>query len=168
MRFQTLGNKPAFISNTVLNGETSNQVVAGNICVLKLGGTDNGLAVVLPATAGAAKSNVYMYGVALETAPAGNNFSIQQYGYCRNVTLRRATRGASTDSWASGASMETNHYLLPETLGNGVSSGGTTSGAGIVAIMLAESLASYASSASATSDTRTMITQSIKAVLRML
>lgn len=168
MRFQTLGNKPAFVSNTVLNGESANAFAAGNLAILKLGGTSDGLAVVLPATAGAAKSNVYQYGIALEAAIAGTHFSIQQFGYCRNVTLRRATRAASSDSWTSAASMETNHYLVPETLGNGVSSGGTTSGAGIVAIMLAESVAAFAASASATSDTRTMITQSVKAILRML
>lgn len=168
MRFQTLGNKPAFITNTVKNGESSSQIRAGNLVILKLGGTDDGLAVVLPATAGAAKSNIYQYGVAIETANPGANFQIQQFGYCRNVTLVRASRAASTDSWASGASMETNHYLIPNTLGNGVSSGGTTSGAGVVPLLLAESLASYASSASNASDTRTLITQSVKAIIRML
>lgn len=168
MRFQTLGNKPPFIANMALNGEASASIVAGNMCILKLGTTDTGLAVVLPSTAGAAKSNVYQYGIALENAAPGVNFNVMQFGYCRNVTLRRATRAASSDSWASAASMETNHYLVPETLGNGVSSGGTTSGAGIVAVMLAESVASMAGSATATSDTRTMITQSVKAILRML
>lgn len=168
MRFQTLGNKPAFISNTVTNGEASATINAGNLCILKLGGADNGLAVVLPATAGAAKSNVYMYGVALEQAAPGVHFSVLQFGYCRNITLVRASRAASTDSWASVASLETNLYLVPNTLGNGFSSGGTTSGAGIVAAMLAESLAAVASSASNTSDTRTLLTLSAKAIIRMM
>lgn len=168
MLYQTLGNKPAFISNTVKNGEASSAFRAGNLAILKLGGTDDGLAVVLPATAGAAKSNIYQYGVAIEAANAGANFKIQQFGYCRNVVLVRSSRAASTDPWASGASLGTDSYLIPNTLGNGVSVGGTTSGAGIVPMLLAESVASYASSASATSDTRTLMTQSIKAILRML
>lgn len=169
MRAYTIGDKAETISFRVKNGESSSTIVKGTPVVLEVDGTDDGLSVVLPGSA-AANANSLVFGVAIASIAAGNYGEVQAFGFNRYSILRRQTRGASTDSWASGIAISVGVMLNIDTVNNCFStSGGTLAASAFLPFALAgESVASYASSASATSDTRTAITTSIKTFLRML
>ena len=170
MRFQKLTkDKPERVILQVKNAESSSAIPLGTPVVLNLNGTNDGLEVVLPASA-AAQVNSAVFGVSTEEIAAGKYGEVQCFGFCRQVVMRRLTRAASTDSWASTASQAVGVLFDVDTVNNAVSVGAASVGAtdflpwGI----LAESLPAIASSASATSDTRTAITTYVKAFLRMM
>jgi hypothetical protein len=153
----------------VKSDEASATIPRGTPVCLAMDGTDNGLAVVLPGTT-AANSNSLVYGVATADLAAGATGEVQAFGYCSYGIVRRGTRAASTDSWTSTASAAAQIMLNIDTLNNCFStSGGTLAASAYLPFaLLAESLASIAASASATSDTRTALTTSAKLFLRML
>lgn len=154
----------------IKNAESSSTIGRGRLVCLKHGtATNPGLDVVLPANAG---TGVFgnLFGVAINDVPAGKFGETQLFGSCEYAILRRATRGASTDSWASGASLAEGHILAVDTVNNCFSTSAASQAASLflpIAVMNS-SLASYASSASATSDTRTALTNAARVLLRML
>lgn len=170
MRFQTNGDKPTFIAVQVRNARASSGAIAtGAPVILALNGTNDGLAVVLPNEASVAGHSAFAYGIAVEPIAAGQLGECQVYGYNRNVTLFLSSRAASTDSWASRASIATGVGFALDTVNNCLSTVALTAALALGnASALAASIASAASSASATSDTRTAITTSAKVFLRML
>lgn len=153
----------------VKSAEASATIARGGPVCLALNATDDGLAVVLPGTT-AGQSNSLVFGVAQNAIAAGAISEVQAYGFANYGVIRRQTRAASTDSWASGASLAAGVMLNIDTVNNCFSTSGGTLGASafLPFALLGSSLASYASSASATSDSRTVITSSSKLFLRML
>lgn len=174
MRFQTLGNKSAFISNTVKNASSSVAIKKGQPLVLVLDGTDDGLTVVLPSGSSATLALAFPFGVAETDIPANEVGSAMQWGLCRYAMLVRQTRAASTDTWASEDTLAKGLALRMHTVANAFTTtpatlpSNTTITEQNIAAWLAQTLASYASSASSTADTRTAITVAVKAFLRML
>lgn len=183
----TLGAKPAFADFQAKNAESSASIPIGTPAILALNGTDDGLAVVLPATATATLSPLAMFGVARETVAAGKSGKFQTYGFCRNSILTVRTRAASTDSFSSVASIDTAAHLAVDTVNNAFVSTVATRTQKVVTnaisdtlaltlsdgafwppAILAESRASIAGVASATSLTATVSTAMVKTFLRLL
>lgn len=179
MNSQTLGDKRDFGSSRIRNDEASTSLVKGQPVILTLDGTEDGLAVVLPSTAGATKLN-FGYGVVSDdTVATGALGNVQRMGICLYNILVRATRAASSDSWTSSQSIASAVLLTIETVNNGWATqastrsiastvNGTVTDFAQAMAFLAETVASMAASATATSDTRTVITQAVKAFLKML
>ena len=172
MRFRQVGNKRDIVDVVVHNAETSAQIPAGTPIAFVMNGTNDGLDVVLPATAGAAKATSFAAGIALQNMNAGDYGDSQVFGFCQNVVLLRQTRSDSTGDWSSNATGFVTGLLLGiDTVHNAMSTL-ASSGATIYApiAVLAASVASWASTASsnATADTRTIITVATKAFIRMM
>lgn len=176
MRFQTLGNKPTFVSDFAKNGEASASITFGQPVVLKFNATDDGLAVVLPSSSSAAKANAFFYGVAMETLTPGQIGNAVRSGYCRYAILLRQSRTSASTDWVSEVSQDIGVHLTLDTVNNcfvtTVSSGTTATNAivsqsnNLVRVMLANTLASYASSGSATTDTRVLNTVAVAVYIR--
>jgi len=153
----------------VKNAEASATIGRGAPMILVLNGTNDGFDVVLPSTAGAAKSNAAIWGVSTENVTTGNRSDALSFGYCPYMLVSRATRGASTDSWASGASVAAFAVMSIDTLVNAFATAAATNATNVNAgVIMVDTLASYASSASATSDTRTALTTSARGFVRFL
>jgi hypothetical protein len=161
-----VGNKPEIMACVVKNADTVT-IPQGAPVVLAFNGTDDGIAVVLPTTSTAQKVVGFQYGVALEAISVSSYGEAQVFGYCQSLQLFRQTRSDSTGNWASEAARSVGEFLGISSAINGwVTVASTT--APLPIGVLAQSLATYASSASATSDTRTAITASVKAFVRMM
>lgn len=184
MRLNTVnGGKPERIASAIKNAESSSTISVGQPVVLVANGTDDGLAVVLPSTANSAqKSKGLLFGVALSNIAAGYPGEALVFGFHQSLRILRQTRAASTDVWASEAARSVGEFLSVDTVNNvfvtassaigalTVSTGAATVAVGVTnpQAVLMQTLASYASSASSTADTRTAITASVKAFVRMM
>lgn len=174
MRAKYAGNKADRIICTVRNGEASASLPKGTPVVLNIStasATDDGLSVVLPATAGVTNSFGLKYGVLTDTLVAGAYGESILFGVAAYALITRMTRAASSDSWTSSASQASGIGMGLDTINNafllGASIAGSIASNNMPAILL-DSLASSAASASATSDTRTVITNANRAFIRML
>lgn len=116
----------------------------GDFCSFALDGTDDGLAVI--AGAGTA---VTAAGVVGSNIPAGGFGVAQVYGICEATNVVRSTRAATTNSFASGASISNGETLGPNAWAVG-------------------SLAAFTGAASNSTDTRTAVVTPIKSFLRIL
>lgn len=154
----------------IQNGEASASIPAGTPVILSLNGTGDGFAVVLPSTAGAAKSNALAFGVAVNTLVTGQRDSAFAYGYSPYNILTIMTRAASSNSWTSSASISSFALLGIDTVNNAFSTISASAGSGNWGVMgvLIQSVASSAASATNTSDTRTAITNAVTAFIRMM
>lgn len=163
------GDRPETVFVVFKNGESSSSIPAGTPVCLVLNTTDDGIACVLPATGAGSKATTLLFGVAKEAVAASTYGKAQVYGFSTANILTRATRAASSDSWTSSASLAVGNILNVDTINNAWLISGT---AGVAAALpgaaLAETVASMAASATATSDTRTVITTSVKTFLRIL
>ena len=171
MRFKTVGNKRDVVGVVIKNAETSSDIGVGRPVTLALNGTDDGVAVVLPGTAGDAKNGAFKYGICLGDISVGEYGESQVFGYNEYAIIVRATRAASSDSFTSYASLASGIALGYDSINNClianasmVGSLGTLNGA----IVLAKSLASGAASATATNLTGTVVTGAAKVFLRMM
>lgn len=167
---KTVGNKRDIAAIVVRNAEASASIPAGTPVCFVMNGTNDGLDVVLPGTGAGVKATSFAAGIALTAMIAGAYGESQVYGFCQNVVLRRQTRAASTDAFSSNSDgFATGLLLQVDTVNNAVSTAASVGASGYQpAAILAESVASWASSASATSDTRTAITVATKAMIRMM
>jgi hypothetical protein len=157
------------ISLNIRNADTAS-IPRGSCVVLQAGdGTKDGMDVVLPSSA---TTGVYgaLYGVAMQDIAVGGYGEAAAFGFVPGVIIRRDTRAASTDSWASQASLAAWHVLAQDTVNNCFSTSAASQAASNFRpnALLASSLASYASSASTSTDTRTAITVAAKVFLRLL
>lgn len=167
---QNPGNKPDRMLVGAKNIESSASIPVGSPVMLAFTGTDDGIGVVLP-SGSAAKAHSYFFGVASKTMAVNEIAECQVYGFCQNIVLLRQTRAASTDAFSSNSDgFLTGTLLNVDTVNNAFStSGGTQAKSAFLPFaILAASVASWASSASATSDTRTALTVSGKAFLRAM
>lgn len=181
MRTQTLGDKRDFIAARVRNAEATATIPRGTPVALVLNATEDGLAVVLPSTAGAAKCTAVRFGVALDDILAGQLGEVQSYGLCNYVILVVNSR-ANTSGGSSFSSKDTLALLVAlsiDTVNNAFSTkASTTAFASTDAFslsafqdngaVLAQTVASLAAIATSTNETRSVITQAVKAFLRMM
>jgi hypothetical protein len=170
MRMKTVGNKRDIVALVVRNNSGAS-MPAGTPVNLELSGTNDGLDVILP-SASAAKADVLPFGVVLAAIADQQYGEAQVFGFCQNIVLLRQTRAASTDAFSSDANgfSALGVLLNVDTVNNAFStSGGTMAKSGFLPFaVLAATVGSWASSASATSDSRTAITVASKAFLRMM
>lgn len=180
MRIKQVGNKADRICVTVKNAESSSTIYAGTPVALVANGTDDGLAVVLPATSTAAKIAAFQYGVAIQDIAAGRVGEVCVFGVC-NVKLTLQTR-ANTSGGSSFSTADTvalGNALTIFSAGNVFSTIAQTAAvASTDALTLSnfeaakaaifQSVASAAGVATGTAETRTIITQSVKAFIRMM
>ena len=170
-----VGNKADLFAVVVRNADTVTIPLGTPVC-LNMNGTNDGLDVVLPHTGGATKAHAFAYGVVVSPAtpnlqgiPVNQYGEAQIFGFVNNCVLTRQTRSASTVSWNSEASIASYNILQIDTVANGFSTSGTQAATAYLPFaILQQSLASYASSVSATSDTRTAITANVKAFVRII
>ena len=157
-------NRPWKAIVTYKNGESSTSIVAGQCVVLSMSGTDDGYAVVLPSTAGAAKTASLFKGIAAPKAstisttpyavPPGTYFNVIIGGYCPTACLVLATKAASTAAWPSYAAGAIGDMLYCETVNNGLVNAGSVAANSLfngVAVLLQ----TYASATTAASSAYT-------------
>lgn len=169
MRMKSVGNKADILAVVIRNAEASAIIPLGTPVVLSANGTNDGLDVVLPSTAGASKMHSLAYGVTIGPVLSGGYGEALIYGFHNAVVLTRQTRPTSTDTWNSNASLASYILLNIESVGNGLQTGATLASTNFLPFaVLGQSLASYASSVSSTADTRTAITAAVKAFLRII
>lgn len=175
MRAKYVGNKADRIINIVKSGEATASIPRGTPLILNVtsvAGADDGLAVVLPSTAGNANSFGLRYGVGIQTMAPGEFGESIVFGVAPYALIVRGARTATSLSWASVASLSSVGVLLGvDTAANafviGASIAGSVESNGGQAILL-DSLASMAGSASASTDTRLTLTQGARIFVRML
>jgi hypothetical protein len=172
MRLPLVGNKGDLLQSPVKNADATlaGTMAVGTPVVLQLNGTDDGLAVVLPSTAGAAQTEACMYGVLTQALPYLQTGYAMRNGVVSNAVIVRATRAATTDSWSSSASIASWAALSVDTLNNGFTTVSASAGASRYQAfaVLAQSISSIAGTASATSDTRTALTVTGKVWINLL
>ena len=188
-----LGTKPDNYRVMVQNVDTV-AIPPGTPVFLVLNGTNDGVAVVLPSTGGATKAN-YFYGVYAEglALPVNDYGPAQVWGLFNSAVVIGQTRSASTANWSSLAAFSTGQALsvltsqnafqtfnMPTYYQTGSASTDTVSvGLGVlqpIALIAgfptvgtgSIATANMTSSASATSDTRTVITFGLKVLLRAM
>lgn len=163
------------------NAEASATIPLGTPVALAFNGTDDGLAVVLPSSSSAAKLNAFRFGVAVRDIAAGTVGEVQTYGLCNKVLLALQTRAgtsggssfASVDTVAQGVLLSINSVgnvfsTMAQTVAAASSDNQTLSNFDPGRIALAQSIASAAGVATASTYTITQITQYVKAFLRMM
>lgn len=170
MRLKLAGNKGDSLIAIVHNAEASATIPVGTPVVLKLNGTNDGLDVCLPATAGAVLSGSAYYGCVTTALTAGSYGESVIFGMVTNAVVTFMTRAASSNSWSSSASWAQGVILALDTVNNAFlsASASNTSGPNAIYAVLASSLPSSTASATTTSDTRTVITNSARVFVRMI
>jgi hypothetical protein len=162
------GDKRDVVSVLVRNDESST-ISRGTPVVLQLDGTQDGIAVVLPSTAGQLKTTTCSFGIALQDIAAGRYGKAQQFGFCDYVVLQGNTRAASTDSWSTIASGAAGVPLLVGTVDDDMYSAASIAASAFQPVAaLGASVASSAGSATTTANAATVITRTAKAVLRFM
>lgn len=164
MRLKQIGNKEDAIY-VVFRNTGGVTIARGDPVVLNLDGSSDGLNAT---KANTARAHSLMYGVSVDDYDDGSYGEAQVFGFCRQLNLVRATRAATTDSWASQASIAAYNWLTIETVYGGFSTLASSAATYTPFAVLGQSLASYASSASATSDARIAIVVPVKGFVRML
>ena len=169
MRFKEVGNKRDTIAMVVRNDESSSSIPRGAPVCLTMDGTDDGLAVVLPASGAAIKAHSLAFGVALDTIVAGAFGEVQNFGVCDYVKATINTRAATTDSWTSRAAVAVGQLLVVDTVNNAFATAASVAATSYLPVaVVGSAVASQAASASTTANDATVVTTSIKAFLRML
>jgi hypothetical protein len=169
MRYQQTGGKPDIVVVSVRNTETS-EIPYGTPLILAMNGTDDGLAVVLPSSAGAIKSNALLFGVAGNSIPAGGISEAIAYGIVNSARILVATRAASSDSWSSSISLASFGALVVDTINNvfTLQTASNDLGEALPNAVLLQSIAAVVASASATTDSRTAYTTTKRIFVRMI
>ncbi len=180
MRIKLNGNKLDKVLVSARSAEASATIPVGTPVALVANGTDDGLAVVLPATSSAAKLASFQYGVACKDILPGEVGEVCVFGVC-NVKLTLQTR-ANTSGGSSFSTAETvalGNLLTIFSAGNAFSTiAHTVAIASTDALTqsnyepakaaIFQSLASSAGIATGTAETRLTVTQMVKAFIRMM
>ena len=170
MRFAAVGGKAGHILDNVRSHET-NTIGRGRPLVLDLNGTDDGLSVVLPSTAGATKSASFLYGVATADIEYNGLSETLLYGICPFALVTINSRSATSASWASLDSVPPYQLLGLDIDNNAFNIASANTGAGNAYFLFAtllDSIKSQAGSATASSDTRLVILQGFRTFVKML
>lgn len=172
MRYQTLGDKPAFIDDFVRNSESSS-LVAGTPVVYEVDGTEDGLSVEKPSSGSATLTRLFPAGIVVDTIGAGRIGNVRRYGFI-DATYVVRTRAATTDSWSTYASQAIGAVFAINTVNDALSTQAETVATDAVVTLseprfvLAETVASGAGVASATSNALTVSTAQAKVFVRIL
>lgn len=173
MRVGVIGkDKPERNFIVVANADTV-VIPIGSPLVFAINGTQDGLAVVLPSTAGAALSANCPAGIAngtsfpLNQEPIGLGDMVQIAGIC-NYTLISFTRAASTNTWAA-STLSLGDVLSIDTVNNALAylTHGTAQTINPSAFALAQSTV-VASQASTFGGTLTVTSLTLKTFLRVM
>jgi len=190
MNSPMIGSAPFKSFGNFKSDEASATIPVGAPICYVMDGTEDGFAAVLPSTAGAAKTPELFAGVNV-TAGTGvtpNGFGqFQCYGLCNYALFAQQTRAASTDSYASAASVAIGAPLQIDTVNNAFATDAEFTGAITIVtgattatvaanfgngkppmFVMAQTLASAASSASTSSDSSTKKTYGVKIFLRAM
>lgn len=169
MRFKMAGDRADTEYRIAMNEDATlaGNIPAGTPVILAMNGTDDGFAVVLPSTAGAAQTEALLFGVCPSIMPYNINKKLDVIcnGVCNNALLTVATRSASSASWSSSAAITGSwQALVVDTVNNAFATNSTSVGASRYQAfaVLCQSVGSVVASASATTDTRTAILQAVK------
>lgn len=171
------------------NAEASAAIPSGSPVIFVMNATEDGFGGVLPSTAGAAKSPELFAGVYASpySLAAGVVGQAQVWGFCNYAVVVQQSRAASTNSFASAAALSIGQPLAVDTVNNAFQTSSQVTGAFTVVTnattdtvamnfgdgnppmcVMAQTLASAASSASTTSETRTKLTYGLKVFLRAM
>jgi len=176
-------NKPEKYIHNVRNVDTSTAaatIPAGTPLVLNLSSTpqpatytnslpagwEDGLQVVLPSTGGFTGSQLFFYGVAVGPIIFQQLGETMMQGVCLASVVRSTRAGTTgTNSWTAGASVAASgNFLVIDTLNNCfITQASASTGSPVI---LLDNLASFAGSATNTSDTRTALTSLVRAFVR--
>jgi hypothetical protein len=178
-------NKPEKYIHNVRNVDTSSAgltIPIGTPLVLNLSATpqptvytnglpagwEDGLQVVLPSTAGFAGSQLFSYGVATGPIIFQQLGETMVSGVCQASVVRATRAGTSgTNSWSSGSSVvAASNFLIIDTTNNCFITAASASTGNPV--ILLDNLSSFAASATNVSDTRTVLTQLVRAFIRQM
>lgn len=153
------------ISVSILNADTATIAAGAPVC-LAYNGTQDGLAVVLPATTGTNQlAQGMLYGVNTLPLAVGALGNAVVFGICFCTLLELQSRTSNSVSWAAVASMAVGVNLAIDTVNNMW----VTAASGTCPLaVLGQTVAAVAGSASATSDTRTALTIAVKAFIRLM
>lgn len=182
MKFQSLGNKPTFIDDFVRNDEASAALTVGKPVCFSFDGAEDGLGVVYPSTVNDAQLiHLYFAGIVTDlSVPVGNVGNARRYGVCLQTVITRATRSATSGgaSWSSVTSLAKGQFLGFDTVNNNLLTIASTLAVPatdssalsltLPYLFLAETVASIAASATATTDSRTVLTVAAKVFVRVL
>lgn len=179
-------NRPDFVDVNLRNSDTVT-IPKGSPVILNLSsaaqpttgsdgfgpGFEDGLQVVLPATAGASPTNNFAFGIVLADVLQSQLGTCRANGIAPFSLVVRATRAASTNSWTSSASSSVAGGMLLsiDTVNNCF--GTYVSTASLWQpyqgnLVLLDSMNSFSASASATSDTRTAALIGYRVFVRMM
>ena len=160
-----------------VRNDSSSAMPLGTPVGLSLDGTEDGLAVKLPADMSTqALADIFFFGVITDATIAANAIgNSQTFGLVQKAVIRRGTRAASTDNWAGSTSIAKGVLLMCDTVNNCFStlanassfaSTDTIASRGAFAF-LAQDVASFASTGS-TSGSNTALTTYAKVFVRSL
>jgi len=171
MRAAYVGNKRDHFIVNIKNAEASATIPLGAPVIFKLSAAaaaDDGLAVVLPATAGASQYQLCA-GVNTTYALAANYLGEALiYGFCPATLVKLNTRATSTDSWASIAAVASDVLLVPDFTNNVWQTLANVAAQSSPGNILIDNIASIASVASSAGDTRVVSTGLVRSFVRML
>jgi hypothetical protein len=169
MQAKIIGNKPERLSIPVINTETA-EIEVGVPVVFAANGTDDGVAVCLPASKTAAYADTLFAGIVVEKnlpIVLPKTGKAQVYGVCPTSRICRQTRAATTDSFSTAPAIAIGDIFLVNTVVNALSR--SAAGAASQApgrIHAFQTVASAAGVASNATDTRTLVTSNIKTFIR--
>ena|SRR2546430_13475185 len=173
--------RPERYIHVVFNAEATAQIPRGTPCILNLSqvpqpatasdsypaGYQDGLQVVLPSSSSATLSNYLLYGVALANITAQQLGESQVHGLVNFALINLGTRASSTAAWASAAAIASGALLVVDSTNNGFVTTSALS-AGQQHAILIDSIASVASSASTSTDTRVANLQGYRVFVRQM
>ena len=161
MRFKQNGNKKDIVAVVIYNNEASADIPLGAPVCLSFNGTQDGLGVVLPATAADIGQSTGAFGASMGTYAAGKYGEAQVFGAC-NVKVMR-TRAASSDTFAALANYSP---IKAESTNNSFMTVASNGASAFIPVgFVAGSIAAVATTAAST---QTMTTQLVQCFLRMM
>jgi len=169
MRVNEFGDKKSVAKDTIRSQEATATIPRGAPVCLNLSGTEDGLGVVLPSTGAAIKAHSLFYGICDRDLTPNRRGEANVFGMCDYTKIVKHSRAASTVTWASKAAVAIGQLLQVDTVHNAMKTQASIGASNFLPVaVIGEAIASQASSATATSDTRTVIFDYLKAFLRAL
>lgn len=164
-------DRPEKVFIAVRNAEASAGINQGQPVCFVMNGTNDGNDVVLANTGAAGKATSLFAGTCQDKDGIANGQygMTQVYGFAQFGVLTQRTRGATSDSWSSVASIPVGNICGVDTVNNAFVTLAAGAQSGFLAgMMMGESQASIAGRATATSDTATVETTKVKMFFRTM
>lgn len=183
-----LGTKPSVRKQNFRSAEASANIPVGAPVVFKMDGTEDLFRAVLPSSASAILARQFFAGINVSGQPvAPNGYGTAQcWGLVPSAIVVNQTRANSSASWSTAAALSAGQALTVDTVFDALVPIGTgalsfVTGASLTdsaayqlgtlfanQVVLAQSAASAAGSASSSNDTRVKITTALKVYLRLM